>query len=255
MSRRLLQFTAVIAAFVLGGWLTHRFFVPRSKPVEEATVLLEKIQEVAKLITVEGQFSEIYNYSEYQGYFSMLWDKKALVRVRATVSAGYDLNNLRFKADPLTRTIKMSALPEAQILSIDHNLDYYDISEGLFTSFAPEDYNRINQRAKDLIRDQAQKSALLPAARAQADKILELIRFMAESAGWKLEVESDAILGQEGCRKQGAGLYAQKSLIMIGLQSAIQHLVPHVFPIKFPVSLRRKKSLLCTEPLLCYCFF
>ena len=36
-------------------------------------MLLEKIQAVSKLITVEGQFSEIYNYSEYQGYFSLLW--------------------------------------------------------------------------------------------------------------------------------------------------------------------------------------
>ncbi len=83
----------------------------------------------------------------------------------------------------------MSALPEPQILSIDHTLDYYDISEGIFTSFAPEDYNRINQRAKDLIRDQAEKSTLLPAAKEQAAKMLDLIRFMVEGAGWKLVVE------------------------------------------------------------------
>ena len=178
----------LLATFLLGGWLSYRYFAPHSKPVEDSAVLLEKIQEVAKLITVEGEFSEIYNYSEYQGYFTMLWDKKVLVRVRAKVSAGYDLNNLHMEADPATKTIRMSALPEPEILSIDHSLDYYDISEGLFASFSPEDYNRINQRAKDLIRDQALKSNLLPAAREQAAKIMDLIRFMAESAGWKLEV-------------------------------------------------------------------
>jgi hypothetical protein len=188
MTKGFLQMLLVAAAFLIGGWLTYRYFVPQSRPVEDATVLLEKIETVAKLITVEGQFSEIYNYSEYQGYFTMLWDKKVLVRVRATVSAGYDLEQLNISADPVTKTIHMSALPEPEILSIDHTLDYYDISEGFFTSFTPEDYNRINQRAKDLIRDQALKSNLLPSARQQADDILETIAFMVQSAGWKLEI-------------------------------------------------------------------
>lgn len=191
MTRGFIQMLMMVAAFAVGGWLTYRYFVPQSRAVEDATVLLEKIQAVTKLITVEGQFSEIYNYSESDGYILNLWDKKVLVRVRATVSAGYDLERLRLEADPATKTIHMSALPEPQILSIDHTLDYYDISEGYFTSFTPEDYNRINQRAKDLIREKAQESNLLPAAEEQADKMLELIRFMAESAGWKLVIAGE----------------------------------------------------------------
>jgi hypothetical protein len=185
--KSLSQLFLLLLVFALGGLLSYQYF-GRSRPVEDSSVLLEKIQAVTKLITVEGQFSEVYNYSEYQGYFSMLWDKKVLVRVRATVSAGYDLNNLHLEADPQTKVIHMNALPEPQILSIDHTLDYYDITEGLFASFTPEDYNRINQRAKDLIRDQALKSTLLPAARDQAAKMLDLIRFMVESAGWRLEI-------------------------------------------------------------------
>ena len=188
MTRSLSQLLMFLAVFALGGWLSYQYFSSRSRPVEDSSVLLEKIQAVTKLITVEGQFSEVYNYSEYQGYFSMFWDKKVLVRVRATVSAGYDLNHLNLEADPQTKVVRMSALPEPQILSIDHSLDYYDISEGLFASFTPEDYNRINQRAKDLIRDQALKSSLMPAARDQAAKMLDLIRFMVESAGWRLEI-------------------------------------------------------------------
>ncbi len=188
MPRSLVQLVLLLAVFALGGWLTYRFFVPQKQITEDSTVLLEKIQAVSKLITVEGQFSEIYNYSEYQGYFSLLWDKKVLVRARATVSAGYDLNLLKMEADPLTHTIRVSNLPEPQILSIDHTLDYYDISEGFFSTFTPEDYTRINQRAKDLIRDQALKSNLLPSAREQAAKMFDLMRYMAESAGWKLEV-------------------------------------------------------------------
>ncbi len=183
------SFLLVLAAFLLGGWLSWRYLSSQgNKPVEDSTVLLEKIQAVAKLSTVEGTFSEIYNYSEYQGYFTFFWDKKVLVRVRATVSAGYDLEKLNIVADPATKTIRMSGLPKPQILSIDHTLDYYDISEGLFSSFSPEDYTRINQRAKDLIRDSALRSNLLAEADTQGAKMLDLMRFMIDGAGWKLVV-------------------------------------------------------------------
>ncbi|MBK8424509.1 MAG: DUF4230 domain-containing protein [Lewinellaceae bacterium] len=189
------SFFALLVAAALGGWLTYQYFVARPQGVENASVLLEKIETVAKLTTVEGQFSEVYNYSEYEGYFTFLWDKKVLVRVRATVAAGYDLEQLNLVADPVTKTVRMSALPEPKILSIDHTLDYYDISQGIFESFSPEDHNRINKRAKDLIREQAEKSNLLPAAQEQAEKMIELVRFMVESAGWKLEVEGRSPLG------------------------------------------------------------
>ncbi len=189
------SFFALLVAAALGGWLTYQYFVARHQGIENASVLLEKIETVAKLTTVEGQFSEVYNYSEYEGYFTFLWDKKVLVRVRATVAAGYDLEQLNLVADPVTKTVRMSALPEPKILSIDHTLDYYDISQGIFESFSPEDHNRINQRAKDLIREQAEKSNLLPAAQEQAGKMIELVRFMVENAGWKLEVEGRSPLG------------------------------------------------------------
>lgn len=193
MAKRTTQIVILLAVFLLGAWLSYRYFSPSSRPVEDSAVLLEKIQAVAKLSTVEGQFSEIYNYSEYQGFFTFFWDKKVLVRVRATVSAGYDLEAMHIESDPATKTIYMSALPPPQILSIDHTLDYYDISEGIFASFSPEDHSRINQRAKDLIREQALKSNLMTEAQTQASKMLELLRFMVEGAGWRLEIGHEGV--------------------------------------------------------------
>lgn len=185
---RIPQLLALIAAFLVGGWLSWKYFSPDKKPLEDSAVLLEKIQAVAKLSTVEGTFSEIYNYSEYQGYFTFFWDKKVLVRVRATVSAGYNLERMKIESDPLSKTIRVAGIPRPEILSIDHTLDYYDISEGLFASFSPEDYTRINQRAKELIRDSALKSNLLAEAEVQGSKMLDLMRFMVEGAGWRFEV-------------------------------------------------------------------
>lgn len=188
MTKRLLFIGALLLTFVLGVWLTYRYMAPKSRPMENASILLEKIRTVVKLTTVEGEFSEIYNYNEYSGYFTWLWDKKALVQVQATVAAGYDLGNLSITADSVARVLRIGPLPEPQILSIDHTLKYYDVSTGLFTEFSPEDYNRMNERAKALIREQALKSDLLPSAQKQADQIFEMIRFMAESTGWRVEI-------------------------------------------------------------------
>ncbi|MBL7826269.1 MAG: DUF4230 domain-containing protein [Saprospiraceae bacterium] len=193
MKKNYTQPLILLAVFALGAYLSWQYFKPNRHPVEESSVLLEKIEAVAKLTTVEGHFSEIYNYSEYQGFFSFFWDKKVLVRVRATVAAGYDLEAMNVEADAATKTIYMNALPEPQILSIDHSLDYYDISEGIFESFSPEDYNRINQRAKDMIREQALKSNLMTEARLQGSKMVDLLRFMVESAGWRLEIGHETV--------------------------------------------------------------
>ncbi|MBK8966349.1 MAG: DUF4230 domain-containing protein [Lewinellaceae bacterium] len=188
MTKRLLQIGAIVLIFILGGWLSYRIFVPKKiNPEQSATVLLEKIRTVVKLTTVEGEFSEIYNYKQSSGYM-LLPDKKALVRVQAVVSVGYDLSNLNIEADSVNHVLRIGPLPEPAILSIDHNLDYYDISSGIFMDFSPEDYNYINQNAKAIIREQALKSDLLPAARRQADQIFETVRFMAESTGWTVEI-------------------------------------------------------------------
>ena len=194
MAKRSTQILILLVVFLLGAWLSFTYFSPSSKPVEDSTVLLEKIQAVAKLSTVEGQFTEIYNYSEYHGFFTWLYDKKVLVRVRATVSAGYNLEALNIETDPVKKIVYMSALPEPQILSIDHDLDYYDISEGVFESFSPEDYNRINHKAKDLIKEQALKSNLLNEAQNQGSKMVDLLRFLIEGAGWRLEIGHEGVL-------------------------------------------------------------
>ena len=109
------------------------------------------------------------------------------MRVTATVSAGYDLEQVKMEVDGKARLLRIGPMPAPSILSIDHKIDYYDISEGVFTSFSPSDYNQINEKAKELIRQKAQVQ-LLPAAREQASKTFDLLRSMLEGAGWKLEL-------------------------------------------------------------------
>lgn len=187
MFNKIILFASILFIFLLGGWAGWYFFSPKHTTVEESQVMLERVRAVMKLVTVEGDYSEVFSQNDYQGYFTFFWDKKILVRVNATVMAGYDLQKVKIESDIATKTIKIGPMPKATILSIDEKVDYYDISEGVFTSFSPEDYTRINARVKEIIREKAQTS-LLPNAEEQGKKTLEMMKGMIESAGWKVEI-------------------------------------------------------------------
>lgn len=165
----------------------HEKSMPKSE--EQSKILLEKVKTVAKLITVEGYFSEVYNYKDYWGYDVFLFQKKALVLVKAKVSFGYDLGQMKMNADGKTKTLIISQLPEPQILSIDHDLSYYDITEGTFNSFSAEDYSKIQDKVKNFIKEKAAQSDLKQRAQTQGNQMLEVIKFMTESAGWKFKIE------------------------------------------------------------------
>lgn len=158
--------------------------------IEESTILLEKIQTVAKMVTVEGYYSELYKYEDFWGYDWWIFRKKAIMRVKAKVSVGFDLNQLKFDLDKENWVLKITNIPSTpEIISIDHQIDYYDISQGSFNSFSEKDYNRIQKNAKEMISKKAETGELMVKAKGQGLQILELIKFMAENAGWKVEME------------------------------------------------------------------
>lgn len=189
---RYLLYLALLVFLAGGIWWLNTEWAKRSKvqTTQNATILLERIQKVAKLTTVEGYFSELYENRSFQYFDIYPFQKKVLVRVKAKVSAGYDLEPLSVETDEPNKTIWINALPEPTILSIDHDLDYYDISEGFFTSFSEADYNKIQSEAKELIRKKASESSLLAEATAQGDDFLEMIRLIVESSGWQLKIRS-----------------------------------------------------------------
>lgn len=187
MIRQTALLISVLLIFVMGGLAGWYVFAPKSVTQEESQIMLERIRSVMKLVTVEGNYTEVYTHSDYSGFFTYFWDKKMIMRVTATVSAGYDLEQVKMEVDGKARLLRIGPMPAPSILSIDHKIDYYDISEGVFTSFSPSDYNQINEKAKELIRQKAQVQ-LLPAAREQASKTFDLLRSMLEGAGWKLEL-------------------------------------------------------------------
>ncbi len=177
-----------IATLFLVFWFGTKFKWPQPKTSESSVVLLEKIRTVCKLVTAEGQFAEIYEYKESFPFDIPLFSKKALIRVRATVSVGYDLSQIKMEPDEKSHTLVISGLPPSEIIAVEHDLDYYDLQEGLFNPFSTEDYNKLNARAKEFIVSQVHKSSLMKAADEKRDELLEVIRYMVEQAGWKVVI-------------------------------------------------------------------
>jgi hypothetical protein len=190
MTKRVISIAFVLLIFLLGV-LATRWFYKKFETVreEQATVLLERVRSVAKLVTVEGQFSEIYDYKDYDyGYDISPFRKKALIRVKATVSVGYNLEKLKIEAIPSEKKIIVSNMPNPEVLAIEHDLDYYDLQEGIFNSFSTEDYNRLNANAKEFIRKKALESNLIRMASEQKNILIETMQYITESTGWRFEV-------------------------------------------------------------------
>jgi hypothetical protein len=187
---RLIIFLVLAALAFFAGILATRYYygLTAEKTKEQSTVLLERIQKVTKLITVEGYFSEVFDQKSYWMYDISLFRKQALIRVKAKVSVGYDLGQMKITMDEATRTIIVSELPKPKILSIDHDLDYYNISEGTFNSFTAEDYTRLNQKAKEFIERKARESDLFQQAEVQGNQMLEIVETMAAASGWKVVI-------------------------------------------------------------------
>jgi len=159
---------------------------------ESATILLDRIEKVTKLITVEGYFSEVYRYKDYYKYDISLLRKEALLRIKAKVSVGYDLSGLDISLDESNKTVVMVFPDSLQILSIDHDLDYYDLSEGTFNSFDEDDYNKLEKNAKEFIRQKAMESDLMDSAGAQLTDMVDIIRALVSGSGYTLEIITTA---------------------------------------------------------------
>lgn len=192
MLKKLITTLFILAAFAIGVFLARAYYKPApEQQVKEATVLLEKIETVAKLVTVEGHFSELYSYKDYWQYDWPIFRKKAILRVQAKVSVGYDLSNMQIDANQTDRVMVISNIPERpEILSIDHDVDYFDLKQGTFNSFTETDYNELMEDAKRFIEQKAQESELIDSAEAQGIEILDLIRFLVENAGWEVRFET-----------------------------------------------------------------
>ena len=191
----------VLLGAILMYWVYSLFRKKKNKEITEqqSIVLLDKIRSVCKLVSVEGDFAEIYHYENTKDSFMSLLrsKKKALIVVKAKAHIGYDLAKLDLKADTPNKTIVLRNFPEPEVLSIEPDLQFYDIKNGLFNSFSPTDLTKLNQEAKDHIKQKIPESGLMETARKEALQAVLVVEKIVETIGWSLDYSALEISNRE----------------------------------------------------------
>lgn len=195
--------TEIILGVILGAIATYWGYSHlRKKEKKElterqSTVILEKIKSVCKLITVEGDFAEIYHYENTRERFmSMISSKKkALIVVKAKVHIGYDLRKIAMKAYTDRRLVVLQNFPQPEVLTVEPDLEFYDIRNGLFNAFTPKDLTSLNKEAKSHILDKIPASGLMETTKKEALETVLLIEKILETIGWKLDYSALEISG------------------------------------------------------------
>ena len=161
----------------------------------QSVVLLEKIRNVCKLITVEGEFSEVFSHRDGKSIFFKLLqlEKKALLIVKAKVLVGFDLSKIIIETEPEKRLVKLSHFPDPEILSMETDLEYYDVKKGIMHKFSETDLTDMNKKSKEFIRDKVQRSYLFDIARNQAIDTITVIKQLIDSFGWTLKTENQVL--------------------------------------------------------------
>ena len=184
-------FMGLILGAITMYWMFSIFRKKKSKELTEhqSTVLLEKIKSVCKLISVEGDFAEIYKYENTKEHFMSLVSskKKALIVINAKAQIGYDLQKIFMHADNEKKKIILTNFPEPEVISIEPELEFYDIQNGLFNTFTPNDLTSLNKEAKKHILEKIPESGLMDTAKREAVEAVLLIEKIVETIGWKLD--------------------------------------------------------------------
>ena len=157
----------------------------------QSTILMEKIRKVWKLITVEGEFAEIYHYENTKERFlSMVSSKKkAVLLINAKAYVGFDLSRIKMEAITEKKTIKLTHFPDPEVLSLETDLRYYDKKDGLFNKFDSSDLTEVNAKAKDHVLEKIPESGLLDTARSEALEAVLLVQNIVETIGWSLDYQ------------------------------------------------------------------
>lgn len=197
MSKKIFYVILLLCVFLLGVWVTRFYYQkPETTSITDATVLIENVKDVCKLVTVEGNLRELYDEQNNRNVTLYLplptnftFSKKASIEVVGKVLVGYDLEKVQIDADSINKILYIRNLPRPEVLSIEHDVKYRSLDESFFNEFTASDFTRLNKSAKEVLRQKAIEEHLLEKAEEQGIEVLNVIEFMAKAVGWKVEFQ------------------------------------------------------------------
>jgi len=186
ITKYIIVFLFFLVAVGVAWFSGFKYSVGQKHVEENMDLVLEQVKKVTKLVAVEGYFSELYDYKDYKYYDIGLLRKKALIRIKAKVSVGFDFDSMTITTHEDERKIVIDEFPLPSVISVDHNLDYFDIDEGTFNSFSEKDYNEINKKAKEFITQKAMETRLRESAYIREKELKDMMKFICREMGWEL---------------------------------------------------------------------
>ncbi len=205
MSKKIINVIVLLGVFLFGIWAARMYYQePEITTETDATVLLQNIKDVCKLVTVEAELQEIYDEKSNRNVTVYLplptnftFSKKASIEVYGKVLVGYDLEKITIDIDSTNKVLYIRNLPNPEIISIEHDVKYRSLDESFFNSFTPNDFTQLNKSAKAVLKQKAIEEKLFERAEEQGSEVLSVIQFMASGFGWKTIVQP---LSPEGAR-------------------------------------------------------
>jgi len=187
-----------LLGIIIGSAIVYYFLYLKNstRSKEESILLMENIKRVCKLVTVEGEFVEIIAHNENKSILFNLFnfEKKAMVIVKAKAMVGFDLRKSQIEINENTKTIHISHFPQAEIISVEPEINYYDLQESIFNKFKTTDLSDLNKRTLEMFRSKIQESNLPIKAIEQADETLQTINKLIHLMGWQLKYDLKASL-------------------------------------------------------------
>lgn len=189
--RGILKIVFYVFLMALGAFVYHsirqQFFTEKIQ--DSGSVLLERLKEVLKVVAIESEMSEMYQYENYSGLELNVFRKKAMVRVQARIAYGYDFSNFQIQMDQKSKSITLPALPPPKILSMECRPDYYNLEEGIFVNFTTEDLNRIQQRSQELILRRFPEQESRKRAQEKMQSLLKVFETLCTDMGYQFRIQ------------------------------------------------------------------
>jgi hypothetical protein len=189
-------FLGIVIAFVIVFGL--RYFENKKdtrEQLEANTALIQKeLKNVGKLIVTEGSYAQVFTYNDSKDLMYGLFDaqKKALIVVNAKASIAYDLSKVNTEVDEAAKTVTITKIPEPE-LSINPNIEYYDVTQDYLNQFTAADYNKIKQRVEKSLRKKIEASELRTNAENRLISELQKIYILTNSMGWTLKYNTTVV--------------------------------------------------------------
>lgn len=183
----------ILVSFLSVKLFISNIFSKKDTSKVDSTIVVQRIQKVLKLVTVEGNFSELMSYKDFDYIDFPGFRKDALIRVNAKVSIGYNLENLKISSNEKDKTIVIQQMPTPEILSIDTDIKFENLSSGLFTNFSEAELSKFNSLGKEKIKEKALSTELIKQAEEQKKDMFDLIFYMAKQNGYKIIIEGNEL--------------------------------------------------------------